>query len=128
LALGANAAGGAINMLSSKPVNKFELNASASYGSGNKQEAGLSIGSRQKKFFISASTFFSKQDSYPLSALYDSSGTVRSEDGNIRENAYARDFNAGIKFGYTPNISDEFSINYLHQSSTKGTPPYAGAE
>lgn len=122
---GANTMGGAINLVSRKPVKKLEYGARAGVFSGNGVRANLNIGSNLGKFYVQAGASILKQDSYPLSEDYT---PHQYEDGGDRENAYRDDFKFSAKAGYTPNATDEYVIGYSIQHGEKGTPPYVGTD
>lgn len=125
---GAGTLGGAINIISKRPVDRLEISAGSIVGSGKAATAYLSLGSNLGKIYFSGNLNAKKQDFFPLSAKFDTSGLSVSEDGKFRDNSYMKAISGGLKIGITPNSFDEYSLNYLFQSSEKGTPPYAGRD
>ncbi|CAG5003193.1 Ferric enterobactin receptor [Dyadobacter sp. CECT 9275] len=120
---GANTMGGAINLVSRKPVNKFEINGRAGIYSGDGYRWNVNAGSRFGKFFYQAGASQLKQKSFPLSADFRPRKYQQTED---RENAYRDDLKFSAKAGFTPNATDEYVIGYVNQKGEKGNPPYVG--
>ena len=128
IAFGSGALGGAVNIVSWKPKEKLEAEASFGYGSGNRRNAMLQLGSNLGKVYFSGHLNAVNQDFYALSSEFDTMGIFGSEDGGSRDNSYYTRYSMGVKAGYTPNDFDEYSLNFLYHSSEKGTPPYAGSD
>jgi iron complex outermembrane receptor protein len=119
---GPNAEGGAINLISRKPVNPFELNAVAGYLSGG-YRLSTNIGSNLGKFYYEVSASQLKRNYYPLSSSFI---PVKTEDGGNRDNSYSNDEDISGKVGFTPTASQEYVVGYSYHHGTKGTPVYAG--
>ncbi|MDN3581606.1 TonB-dependent receptor plug domain-containing protein [Mucilaginibacter flavus] len=119
---GPNAEGGAINLVSRKPVNPFELNAVAGYLSGG-YRLNTNIGSSIGKWYYQVSASQLKRDFYPLSKKFE---PVKNEGGGHRDNSYSNDVDLSGKIGFTPTISQEYAVGYSYHHGTKGTPVYAG--
>jgi iron complex outermembrane recepter protein len=122
---GANTMGGAINIISRKPLKKFELDARAGLISGDGHRLSLNVGSNLGKFYLQGGVSQLKQDYYPLSGKFE---PVPNEDGDERENSYREDNKYSIKFGFTPKASDEYAISYTKQDGAKGNPEYVGSD
>lgn len=120
---GANTMGGAINLVSRKPVSKFEINGRAGIFSGDGYRWNVNAGSRFGKFFYQVGASQLKQTSYPLSSDFKPRKYQQTED---RENSYRNDLKFSVKAGFTPNATDEYVIGYVNQQGEKGTPPYVG--
>ncbi|SDF77238.1 iron complex outermembrane recepter protein [Dyadobacter soli] len=120
---GANTMGGAINLVSRKPVNKFEINGRAGVFSGDGYRWNLNAGSRMGKFFYQVGASQLKQETYPLSDDFKPRKYQQTSD---HENAYRDDLKFSVKAGFTPNATDEYVIGYINQHGEKGTPPYVG--
>ncbi|MBN2747146.1 MAG: TonB-dependent receptor [Bacteroidales bacterium] len=121
--LGPNAMGGAINLVTLKPVEKFEAEAIFGAFSGEGWQYGLRVGSRLQKWYFQASYFHVEQKTFPLSDNFE---PIRNEDGKNRENAYYSDDNLQFKVGFSPSKNSEYAININHQQGEKGNPPYSG--
>ena len=122
---GANTMGGAINLVSRRPINKFEMNARAGIFSGDGFRWNVNAGTNLGNFYFQAGISQLKQNFYPLSHDYPSG---QYEDGDKRENSYRNDIKFSIKAGFTPNATDEYAIGYSNQHGEKGNPPYAGED
>lgn len=120
---GANTMGGAVNLVSRRPVRKFEINGRAGVFSGEGLRWNVNAGSNLGKYYFQVGASQLKQDFYPLS---DDFVPNESEDGGNRDNSYRDDMRFSIKAGFTPNDTDEYVIGYATQQGEKGTPPYAG--
>jgi len=120
---GANTMGGAINLISRKPVSKFEINGRAGVYSGDGYRWNVNAGSRFGKFFYQAGASQLKQKTFPLSGDFKKRRYQQADD---RANAYRNDLKFSIKAGFTPNATDEYAIGYVNQKGEKGNPPYVG--
>jgi iron complex outermembrane receptor protein len=124
---GPNTLGGAINMVSRKPAEKFEGTLRGGVSAGHDRIASafssLNLGSNQGSWYAQTALSILDGKFWPLSGSF--SPTV-NENGAERDNSAARDFKASVKVGYTPNSSDEYSISYINQNSNKGVPVYTG--
>lgn len=121
---GPNTMGGAINMVSKKPTEKFE--ASMGVGAGNYKYHGyLNMGTNQDLWYLQTSLSHVDSDGFPLSRDFDS---VPTESGGKRNNSYYQDSKGSLKIGFTPNSKDEYALTYAKQHGKKGTPPYAGTD
>lgn len=120
---GPNTLGGAINLVSRRPHKKLEFDGRAGLSSGQGHRLNLNIGSNLGKFYVQGSASQLKQQTFPLSADF---VPQPQEDGGNRENAYRNDRKYSVKVGFTPNATDEYTLSYINQQGTKGTPPYVG--
>lgn len=122
---GANTMGGAINLVSRKPVKKFEITGRIGAYSGNGFRWNVNAGSNFGKYYVQLGASQLKQDNYPLP---DDFRPRKLENGDERENAYHDDRKVSVKVGFTPNATDEYVIGYVNQDGEKGTPPYIGTD
>jgi iron complex outermembrane recepter protein len=122
LVYGINTLGGAINLITKKPLKKFEVNAMAGYITGG-HLLNASIGSNLGKFYLHSSVSQLKRNAFPLSARFDA---VRTQSTGNRDNAYNNDVQYSCKAGWTPNNKHEFALQYNVNDCKKGTPVYAG--
>lgn len=120
---GANTMGGAINLVSRRPVKKLEINGRTGVLSGEGFLWSVNAGSNLGKYYFQVGASQLKQNFYPLSEDW---SPRKFEDGHERENSYRDDLKFSIKAGFTPNATDEYVIGYSNQQGNKGTPPYAG--
>ncbi len=128
---GPNAMGGAVNIVSRKPVKSFEV--SGQSGAGFADGAGVNsyfssfnVGTRQAKFYALASASFLKAENFVLSRKFEPTvledGKVLQEKGK-RRNSASTDVKISAKAGYTPNKTDEYSLNFSTQVADKDISP-----
>ncbi|MDR1814638.1 MAG: TonB-dependent receptor [Tannerella sp.] len=121
---GPNTMGGAINLVSRKPVKELEvwgLTGMKLSGEGaNGYNTSVSVGSKQELFYALGSFSYVNNKFATLSKNF-VPGT--NEDGGKRENSATEDLKFSAKAGFTPNATDEYSINYIVQKAEKGIPP-----
>ncbi|WP_229591875.1 TonB-dependent receptor plug domain-containing protein [Pseudodesulfovibrio sediminis] len=119
---GPNTMGGAINMVSRRPVEEFEGNIGGRVDT-NGYRSYLNAGTNQGAWYFQGSASYLNSDGYHLPDSYDA---TTEEDGGVRENSYKQDSKYSLKLGLTPNKTDEYSLTYIYQHGEKGTPPYTG--
>jgi iron complex outermembrane receptor protein len=121
---GPNTMGGSINLVSRKPVKEVEVwglsGVKLSDDGFNGYNTSVSAGSKMEKFYVLGSLSWLKSDFSSLSGGF-TPGT--NEDGGRRENSSTRDLKFSAKAGYTPNQSDEYSLNFILQEAKKDIPP-----
>ena len=74
------------------------------------------VGGRHEKFYYQASLEERDINHWRLSDDFDS--TV-AEDGGNRDHTDKKDWRTNLKAGFTPNSTDEYSINFMHQAGEK---------
>jgi len=125
---GPNTLGGAINLVTRRPVEKVE----GSVGGGIELSHDgdfatdyeyFNVGTNQGKWYYQASGSFLDRDSFTLSDDFEPGP---AEDGGERDNSDTRDWRLMQRIGFTPNDTDEYSLTYSRQEAEKGVPPYAG--
>lgn len=125
---GPNNFGGAINLISRRPVGKLE----GDVGTGiyldddfrdNGYNAYANFGTNQGLWYaqLGISQLYKRQWSLSDDFVQATPNQAPGE----RENSYNEDTKVNLKLGYTPNATDEYSINLIYQRGEKGTPPYA---
>ena len=122
---GPNTLGGAINLVSRKPLKRLEAEARAGLLSGDGSRLNLNAGSNLGKFYLQGGISQLEREGYPLSRDFVPRET---EDGSTRDNAYRRDRKYSVKVGFTPKAGDEYALSYVNQQGRKGNPPYAGSD
>ncbi len=122
---GANSLGGAINLISRKPIKKLEYDGALGMINTNGYKGNVNIGSNLGKFYIQGGYSYLHRDSYTMSAKYDS---TKNENGKERDNSYRTDQKISFKLGWTPNEKHEYVVGYINQQGQKGTPVYCGTD
>ena len=125
---GPNALGGAINLVSRKPTKEFEgdvtaglyLNRNLNY---NGFHTDANVGGNHGTWYWQASASYLDKDQYQLSGDFQ---PQKYQPGGDRVDSYQKDRKLNLKVGWTPNETDEYSLNLISQHGEKGTPPYAG--
>ena len=121
---GPNTMGGAINLVTIRPVHRLQMGATAGWLNGG-YEAALHAGGKWKKFYLQTGVSAYQRDYFNLPAGY---APTKNENGGRRENAYHKDVQFNIKLAYTPAANKEYAIGFIEQQGSKGTPVYAGAD
>jgi iron complex outermembrane recepter protein len=122
---GPNTLGGAINLVSRQVTQPFEgeMRVGARFdanGGFNGFTTDIFTGTRQDLWYIQGSVSESLQDHYRLSGDF-APGTYQGSGDRV--NSRANDYKVNLKVGYTPNATDEYSINIIDQDGNKETPP-----
>lgn len=120
---GPNALGGAINLVSRKPLQKLEFDGSAGMINTNGYEGNINIGSKWKQFFIQGGYSHLHRDAFRMSSDFI---PEKNEDGGQRDNSYRTDRKYNLKIGWTPGEKSEYVLGYINQSGEKGNPVYTG--
>lgn len=120
VAYGPNTLGGAINLVSRKPVKVFEGDIGAGLGQEGTRHAHANVGTNQGTWYLQAGASYRETDGFRLSSDFAPTAT---EGGGRRDNAYAQDSKGTLKFGITPGGGDEYALTYIRQDGAKGQPP-----
>jgi len=118
---GPGSIGGALNLVTRKPTQPFEYEGRAGIALGGNGEyegfnsSGL-VGGATDKSYWQASGGYTKTDFWRLSDKF--TPTI-SEDGGIRDHSEAHNYNLNLKYGLTPNATDEYSLSYSGQWGEK---------
>ena len=124
--LGAGNLGGVINMRTAKPTKEFEFKAQYFNYFDRKfddqaQAYGVSLGTKQEKFYLKANYFQEQRQFFTTSA--DFIPTANQGDGR-RNNSDKRDRKISFLAGYTPSEDVDIYLGYSNQEAKKGTPAY----
>lgn len=122
---GANTMGGAINLITKKPTKELEGEVGVGVFSGNGHEEYATIGTKQELYYGLISLSNVSRDYFNISSDYEPAG---HQEGHKRSNAAYGDKKLNLKVGYTPNLSDEYSLNYIVQRGDKEQPWYASIQ
>ncbi|MFA5495637.1 MAG: TonB-dependent receptor plug domain-containing protein, partial [Porticoccaceae bacterium] len=118
---GPDGMGGAINLVTRKPVKPFEAEvrvsaALAESGQYNGNTLYANLGGRQQHWYYQASAQQRDIDHWRLSRDF---RPTAAENGGERNHSGKEDWRVALKTGYTPNETDEYSINFTKQSGEK---------
>lgn len=116
--------GGAINVVTRKPVAPLEAEviANGSFdgdGSYNGYTISGRVGMRQNNFYLQASGAKAQQNHWTLSKDF---VPTTLEDGGNRDRSDSHDYRFNMKAGFTPNTTDEYALNFTRQSGEKNAP------
>jgi iron complex outermembrane receptor protein len=122
---GPGAMGGAINLVTRKPVQDFEaeLQGGASFDRGISNDGWFGtalLGLREGAWYFQTSATRTKRDTWTLSKDFTPQGPA--EDGGERNGSYSEDWRFNAKLGFEPNATDEYSLSFTKQSGEKGAP------
>jgi iron complex outermembrane receptor protein len=121
---GPGAMGGAINLVSSRPAKRFEAEGGIS-GGGRGDFAGSNgyaiVGSRQPRYYLQTSAAYTQRNHWSLSNDYTPAARSLQPKGE-RIGSDTRDWHVNAKAAYTPNTTDEYTLNFSKQSGEKGAP------
>ncbi len=123
---GPGAMGGAVNLVTRKPTKEIEAEARGTLNLDSDADyAGYNVfallGTRQDKWYAQASYTRSFRDHWDLAGDYTPT-PGSAEDGGARDFSRTRDWRLNVKFGFTPNDTDEYSISYTRQEGSKNAP------
>ncbi len=116
--------GGAINLVTRTPTKRLEAEGSIWTGGRSDAEGWngyAMIGTRQPKYYIQGSANYSDRNYWSLSGDYDPT-TNSLQPAGRRQSSDTSDSRYNVKAGWTPNATDEYTINYINQQGEKGAP------
>lgn len=122
---GPNSLGGAINLVSRKPTEPFEIEGAVGMINTNGYRGNVNVGGRFGKFYLQGGLSYLHRDAFRMSSRFVPTPT---EDGKQRDNAYRTDQKYNLKLGFTPDEKSEYVLGYIHQLGEKGQPVYAGQD
>ena len=121
---GPGAMGGAINLVTRTPTKALEAEGSIWTGGRSDAEGWngyAMVGTRQPLFYAQGSVNYSDRDFWTLSGNYQPTATSLQPSGR-RLSSDSSDSRYNLKAGWTPNATDEYTINYIKQLGEKGAP------
>ena len=114
---GMNTLGGAVNIITSKPLDKLEASAKYGFISNNEHQVGVGIGSNLGTLYTQASYSYTHRDSFPLSHKY----TPKGYQTNLeKRNSYLKNHTLRFKIGFEPSESHEYSLNFIYTNRKAG--------
>ncbi len=116
--------GGEINLVTRKPTKAVEGEIGTTFDFGGKgwyegERTYARVGTKQDLYYLQASGAWNVSRGWELPGDFT---PTANQGAGLRDNSQTRDWNANLKAGYTPNGTDEYSINFLHQEGEKGAP------
>ncbi len=120
---GPNSLGGAINLISRKPLKKLEYDGSLGMINENGYQGNLNIGSNLGKFYFQGGFSYLDRNSTRMSSNF---VPTANENGGQRDNSYRTDQKISFKIGWTPTEKSEYAFGYINQQGEKGNPVYTG--
>lgn len=126
LLYGPNTLGGAINLVTRKPVRVFEGDVRLGVGSGSEKMGAFNLGTQQGAWYAQLGLSYLDADGFPLPKGFKDYKAKPTDTGSQRENAYRTDQRLSFKVGLTPNATDEYALGYVRQDGEKGNPVYTG--
>ncbi len=126
LLYGPNIMGGAINLVTRKPVKELEGNVRVGFATGSERMVAANVGTNQGLWYLQAGLSYLDADSFKLGHGFTDHKATSTDTGNRRDNAYRTDQKGSFKIGLTPNDTDEYALGYTKQEGKKGNPVYVG--
>lgn len=121
---GPGAMGGAINLVTRKPVREFETEAIATMSLDSAGDLAATTlfglaGTRQDKWYAQMSGAWQDRDHFRVA---DGFAPTAIENGGRRANSATEDWRVNVKLGFAPDEGQEYSINYTRQEGAKNAP------
>lgn len=118
---GPDGMGGAINLVTRKPTKEFEAMGQstmsiANNGQFNGYTVYGNVGTKQNLYYLQAGAEEKDRERWRVSDSFDA---TRAENGGNRDHTDKNDWRVNMKAGYTPNATDEYSLNFTKQSGEK---------
>ncbi len=118
--------GGAINLVTRRPTREvegeiragIELGNTGTYSSFNTMG---SLGTKQEKYYLQAAGSVLDSNGWFLPGGFQPENYAAQGTG-LRDFSDTRDWRVNLKAGYTPNETDEYTINYTAQQGSKAAP------
>ncbi len=121
LLLGGNTMGGAINIVSATPKEKFELR----FQGSTLWNSSLNIGTRQKNWYMQLDGGWIHREDFKLPGGFSTDNALQK--GKVREFSRTTDYQFNGKVGFTPVAGDEYVLGYSMVRADKYVPPYLGS-
>lgn len=119
--------GGAINLVTRKPMTPFEGEVRLGAEFGNRgdltgRNGYLSFGTRQESYYAQISYMRRDSDGFYLSRDFEANPAYPYQGEGRRLDSETDDSRLNVKFGYTPNATDEYVLSYTRQEGAKSAP------
>lgn len=121
---GPGAMGGAINIVTTRPTEQFQVDAGISLGGRDSVEGWTGhvlAGSRGERYYVQGSVSSYERDSWSMSGDYKPVANSL-EDGGKRVSSDSNDWRINLKAGFTPHDGAEYAVNIMRQNGEKGAP------
>lgn len=124
---GPNTMGGAVNIISKKPIKKLDINGqsgliSAKGDMANGNFSSFNVGTRQNTYYALGSVSILDRKDFVLSSKFEPTNSSLQDVGK-RNHAASQDIKLSGKVGYTPNETDEYSLSFIYQNANKAISP-----
>lgn len=126
---GANALGGAINVVTRRPVDGLTVETRAGITLDDRHdlaasEYGVLAGVATGGWFVQAVASLNDRNHFRIPGSYGPLGS--GEDGGRRDNSGGRDLNSSLRLGWEGDDGASWQLSYARLDGEKQTPPYAG--
>ena len=116
--------GGEINLVTRKPTKAIEGEIGTAMDFGGKgwyegERTYARVGTKQDLYYLQLGGAWDKSRGFTLP---DSYTPTPNQGSGLRGNSATKDLNFNFKSGFTPNATDEYSVNFLRQDGQKGVP------
>ncbi|MFA6584514.1 MAG: TonB-dependent receptor, partial [Elusimicrobiaceae bacterium] len=119
---GPNTMGGAVNIITKKPVKAFEASGDASFAGVSDRDVNVNLGTKMEKFYFTAAGEYADTKGFKLSKDFTPTAV---ETGGIRSNSDEIRRNFSAKLGFTPSEDHEYAVAANIVSGVFGVPPNA---
>jgi iron complex outermembrane receptor protein len=118
--------GGAVNLVTRKPTDAVDGEIRTGFEFGNEGDftgytGFASLGTLQENYYLQASGTIRDSDGFYLPEDFTPTNSL-AENGGLRDYSAVNDWRVNIKGGFTPNATDEYTINYTTQHGEKNAP------
>lgn len=120
LLLGGNTMGGAINIVSSRPIHRLEVDA----GVNTLWNTSLDVGTRLRKFYAQIGGSMLLRKDFRLPSSFEPIEGL--QEGRHRDHSATHDYQFHAKVGFTPTDRQEYVVGYSMIRSNKDIPVYLG--
>lgn len=120
---GPNTLGGAINIITRKPTEPYQLNLRFNDNFVNTLNNDLYAGGKYKNFYFSFNQSFTKSHGFNMPCTFHS---ILNENGGIRNNSAFHNLSLGFNFGYSSNEDQDYRISYQFLDNPWDVPPEIG--